>query len=59
MFQFCISDSLDTIRQRDKAIVEKQNLIKEREMTVSKLNKLQKKLLYWRRRRRKLNRTLL
>jgi len=42
LFQLCISDSLDTIRQRDKAIVEKQNLIKEREMTVSKLNELQK-----------------
>ena len=42
LFQLCISDSLDTIRQQDKAIVEKQNLIKEREMTVSKLNELQK-----------------
>ena len=45
LFQLCIADSLDAIKQRDKVTGEKQNLIKEREATVAKLNEAKQKFL--------------
>ena len=45
LFQLCIADSLDVIKQRDKVAGEKQNLIKDRDAAVVKWNEAKQKLL--------------